>query len=189
MSSKKYLKMVVAGEGGIGKTALIETYRNGMFKDGTTMTIAVQFHVINVRILNEDVTLQIWDLGGQRRYFDMGIFKRYCDEAQVAIICFDLSDLATLEEVPKWTDLLPPGIPKILVGTKRDLATEDFSIQDLVEDYIDNLNFVNFVPTSSKTNPRSIKLVFEDLMLATVLSDDSSSYSDSQWRYLEDIRS
>ncbi len=162
-STIKNLKLVVAGEGGVGKTALIETFGSGFFKDGTIMTIAVQFHVKKLILMDEEIYLQIWDLGGQKQFYDMGVFERYCHGAHGAMICFDLSDPDTLEEVPKWTKILPPSIPKILVGTKKDLVKGD-SLIDYIERYLEDLNFVTYIETSSKSDPASVQLVFDELL-------------------------
>ncbi|MFX0092863.1 MAG: Rab family GTPase [Candidatus Hodarchaeota archaeon] len=158
-----HLKIVVVGEGGVGKTALIKTYQAEKPVSDTVMTIAVQFHTKKVQIRGKEVSLQIWDLGGQKQFFGMGVFKRYCQGAHAALVCFDLSDLDTLEEVPKWVKLLPKKAPKILVGTKKD-KVEDDSVLDLIELYIKELKFANYVETSSLEDPTSVKVAFEELL-------------------------
>ncbi|MFX0094769.1 MAG: Rab family GTPase [Candidatus Hodarchaeota archaeon] len=163
VNDNKSLKIVVAGEGGIGKTALIETFRAGTFVKDTVMTIAVQFHVKKIKIMNEEISLQIWDLGGQKQFYNMGVFERYSRGAHVAMICFDLSDLDTLEAVPRWAKIIPPNVPKILVGTKRDKSNAS-SILDLIELYIEELNFANYVETSSLEDPTSVKVAFDELL-------------------------
>ncbi len=39
------LKVLVAGDGGVGKTTLIRKFVRGSFDRATAMTIGVQFHV------------------------------------------------------------------------------------------------------------------------------------------------
>ncbi len=171
----KALKIVVCGEGGVGKTSLIETFQKGRFIHGTTMTIAVQFHIkkINLTDSSNDLALQIWDLGGQKQFLNMGVFKKYCTGAHAAMVCFDLSDLDTLEEIPRWINILPAQIPKILVGTKRDMGE---SMKDLVEPYLESFNFHGYIETSAKDNIKSVYEAFMELLRDVSLNNvDNSS--------------
>ncbi|MFX0095358.1 MAG: Rab family GTPase [Candidatus Hodarchaeota archaeon] len=162
------LKIIVCGEGGIGKTALINTFQSGRFMPDTTMTIAVQFHTARYTFTssrtNGEVALQIWDLGGQRHFREMKMFEKYCRGAHAALVCFDLSDLDTLEEIPRWIELLPKNIPKILVGTKKDRCPE--SAEDIVEPYLEQLNFQEYFEISSKDEASSVIDVFNRLLIA-----------------------
>lgn len=164
----KSLKVIICGEGGIGKTALVSTFRDGQFMPDTKMTIAVQFHTVRYTFTNDkdenEVALQIWDLGGQKHFREMGMFEKYCRGAHVAMVCFDLSDLDTLEQVPGWIELLPAHIPKILVGTKKDQSYE--SAEDIVEPFLKEFNFQGYIETSAKDESDSVLLAFEKLMAA-----------------------
>ncbi|MFX1250587.1 MAG: Rab family GTPase [Promethearchaeota archaeon] len=168
------LKLVVCGEGGVGKTSLIETFQQGRFIHGTTMTIAVQFHIkkINLADSANDLALQIWDLGGQKQFLNMGVFKKYCTGAHAAMVCFDLSDLDTLEAIPQWINILPAQIPKILVGTKRDMGE---SMKELVEPYLESFNFHGYIETSAKDNIKSVYEAFMELLRDISLNKPDNS--------------
>lgn len=170
----KNLKIIVAGEGGVGKTTMIESSRVGHFFGKTTMTIAVQFHTMVLEGSNQIFNLQIWDLGGQNQFYNIGLFDRYCNGAHGALLCFDIRDLDSLQEVPKWVDLIPPSIPKILVATKADMATdaELTDIQDIVMPYLKNLNFDAFM-TSDVRNIISVQNIFRYLVVLAHNGNDA----------------
>ena len=66
---KKYiLKILLAGEGGVGKTTLLHRYVEGKFSAETRMTIGVEFFLKEVEIDSHYCTLQLWDFGGQERF-------------------------------------------------------------------------------------------------------------------------
>ena len=159
-------KIVVLGDGGIGKTSLLSVIRQNVIDLKTVqMTIGVQFHVIQIEYNNEDkITFQTWDFGGQEQFKNMGVFSKFCLGANGAIFCFDLSDYETLLNIPEWYEIANSchneNVIKILIGTKSDLIEDTDEL--LIQEYIKKYNFREYIKTSSldKTN---IELVFKKL--------------------------
>ncbi|MHA2033828.1 MAG: Rab family GTPase, partial [Candidatus Thorarchaeota archaeon] len=72
-SSYDYLfKVVVLGEGAVGKTAIVTRFSHGFFRTDYRTTIGSQFAVKNLEIATDSgrltVKLQIWDVAGQSRF-------------------------------------------------------------------------------------------------------------------------
>ncbi len=116
----RIVKVVMAGDGGVGKTSLLEAYKGGNLSK-VTMTIGVNLMSIKV---DERFSLQIWDLSGQEQYrFLIDVFFK---GAKIAILVFDLSRPQTLYNLPKWAKILKEGagprIPTIVIGNKKDLS-------------------------------------------------------------------
>jgi GTPase SAR1 family protein len=63
----------------------------------------------------------------------MGVFRDFCQGADVALLCFDLTDLSTLFSLIEWVEFIEPCIPRFLIGTKSDLATPEEQSIDLKE--------------------------------------------------------
>ncbi|MGQ4892189.1 MAG: Rab family GTPase [Candidatus Njordarchaeia archaeon] len=115
----RIVKVVMAGDGGVGKTSILEAYRGGNLSK-VTMTIGVNLMSIKV---DERFSLQIWDLSGQEQYrFLIDVFFR---GAKIAILVFDLSRPQTLYNLTKWAQILREGagpkIPTIVIGNKKDI--------------------------------------------------------------------
>jgi len=68
LGSVLVLKVMVAGNGGVGKTTLLRKFVSGTFDAATGMTIGVQFHVKEVTFDGQPVSLQLWGLGGQDHF-------------------------------------------------------------------------------------------------------------------------
>ncbi len=150
---KLLAKVVLAGEGGVGKTTLIHRYITNSFIDSTKLTIGAAFYTHEITIDEHTVLAQIWDLGGQEQFKQMGIFNKYLQGANVTVVMFDLTRLNTLNFVPEWADLaLESSKTKlILVGGKKDLAQGISFDVDSLKDLFDKYNFVSYHETSSAT--------------------------------------
>jgi len=119
-------KLLIGGEGGVGKTAIIKRYVNNVFEIDTKMTIGVAFVFQDVQFGGNTARLQIWDLGGQDRF--RFVLPSYCKGGNGAFILYDTSNLETLESTCSWFDMIEkaaPGVPILLVGTKFDLLASD----------------------------------------------------------------
>ena len=82
------LKILVAGAGAVGKTTLLQRVISGTFNMATTMTIGVEFHLLNLMIEKTPICLQLWDLGGQDRFRFM--LDGYVAGAKVLYYCLIL---------------------------------------------------------------------------------------------------
>ena len=119
-------KIIILGEGGVGKTTLAKSFEKDTVFESTTQTIGVEIHVKHLEILDLPCVVQLWDLGGQTHFKNMGVYEQFCRNAHGALACFDLTDIETFLKVREWINFLPVGTPFILVGTKADLAQDDF---------------------------------------------------------------
>ncbi len=163
-------KVVLAGDGGVGKTTLIHRYITNSFIDSTKLTIGAAFHTHEIHTRDHSVLVQIWDLGGQEQFKQMGIFDRYFKGATVTVIMFDLTRLNTLSSIPEWADLAlkSSNTKLILVGGKKDLAQGiTFGLEDL-EELNEKYNFVTYLETSSATG-EGVEEVFQ--AIANVIID------------------
>ncbi len=131
MSSTWVFKTVVAGAGGVGKTALVEKFCTGKFLTDHKMTIGAAFSIKDVTLdTGESCRLQLWDFAGEERF--QFILSDYCKGAAGALICFDITDYDTFRELPNWLKLIRKGagmVPIVLVGTKWDLPNHEVDIE------------------------------------------------------------
>ena len=161
---KKPLKIVLLGEGGVGKTTISKSYIDNQFFTKSKQTIAVEFHSkIVAQSDRGESRLQIWDLGGQEHFKQMGVFGEFCKGADAALLCFDLTDLSSLFNLSEWLEFITPTIPRFLVGTKSDLATEDEKNFNLAR-YIQRFNCITSFKCSAK-DIKSIMRIFENVIL------------------------
>ncbi|EZA62025.1 ras-related protein Rab-38 [Ooceraea biroi] len=122
-------KLLVIGDYGVGKTALVRRYTEGKFSSNYKITIGADFAI---KTLDWDphtkINLQLWDIAGHERF---GYMTRvYYKYAVAAALVFDISRAATFQSMKKWlNDLrekvtLPDGadIPIVLLANKCDVS-------------------------------------------------------------------
>ncbi|KKL46476.1 hypothetical protein LCGC14_2345190, partial [marine sediment metagenome] len=123
MSQRKLLfKIVVVGDGGIGKSTMIQRLTTGLFIP-QKITIGTDLATHDVQIGSVNVRLQIWDFAGERRF---RIFlPNYSRGASGVLLCYDITRHTSLVGLREWfniTDNNTLNPVYILVGGKLDLA-------------------------------------------------------------------
>ncbi len=152
MPQKFILKILTAGEGGVGKTTLLHRYVEGKFSAETKMTIGVEFFLKETEIDSKHCTLQLWDFGGQERF--RFLLESYVLGAKGALLMFDLTRLMSLENLQQWINIVrkgDPNLPVLFVGTKLDLTDEIQVDDDYATTFLNKFNLIDFIKISSKT--------------------------------------
>uniref|UniRef100_A0A2P2I560 small monomeric GTPase n=1 Tax=Hirondellea gigas TaxID=1518452 RepID=A0A2P2I560_9CRUS len=117
-------KIVVLGEGGVGKSALTLQFVSHSFLEYHDPTIEDAYQQQAV-IDGEPALLDILDTAGQVEFTAMRDQYMRCGEG--FIICYSICDRRTFEEVTVYTNIIDKvrgnnSCPVILVGNKVDLA-------------------------------------------------------------------
>lgn len=116
------VKVVIAGDGAVGKTSLIRRYCTGMFQESRIMTIGVDFQIKIVEVDGKPVKLSIWDVAGQERF---GAFRdSFYRGARAVALVYDVTDPLSLENLLKWQREIARVSPKcqfMVAGNKIDL--------------------------------------------------------------------
>lgn len=172
------LKVVIAGKGGIGKTALCEAVTNKTLQLTTTylLTVGVDFHTLQLDINGKRVTMQVSDLAGQRQF--EAIVDIFVGGARGAILAYDITNLESYMALhDTWIPFVSShvgNIPKIIVGTKADLSEHREVDAELISDFLANEaekhNIIGSFETSSVSR-ETIAAPFQMLAEAIVASD------------------
>jgi len=125
---KNQYKIVLLGDGAVGKSSLRQKYVGEKINTNYSMTVGVDFSVKRDRIEHEDVVTQIFDLAGQSRHKLSR--KEYYKNSNGAIIVFDLTRPKTFQNIPNWlSEFLENNnnqmVPFILIGNKSDLRIQN----------------------------------------------------------------
>lgn len=119
-------KIILLGDGAVGKTSLISRYVYSMFDPHYVETLGTNVTARQQRLEGPggplDVRFQIWDIIGQER-FD-SIYVAYYQEADGALLVCDGSRAETLESLPGWirsAEEVLGTFPAVFVINKSDL--------------------------------------------------------------------
>jgi small GTP-binding protein len=156
-------KILIAGEGGVGKTTLINRHATGKFEIDTRMTIGVNFLVFDGNgNHDETIKLQVWDFGGEQRF--RFLLPSYCSGAHGVILAFDLTRISSLLNLNDWIRLVQKNTKNpviLLIGTKSDLAENGEGIpDDLIHQFLSSIDLdeTYFLKTSSKTGENIVNV-------------------------------
>jgi len=96
-------KIVLLGEGCVGKTSLVLRYVEDKFHDKHFSTIQASFLTKKINLEGRRVTLAIWDTAGQERFHALGPI--YYRESHAAILVYDITDQDSFVKVKinRWT--------------------------------------------------------------------------------------
>ncbi|MFX1496456.1 MAG: Rab family GTPase [Promethearchaeota archaeon] len=160
MSKPKVFKIIIAGDGGVGKTTLLHRYIEGKFIENLRMTIGVEFFLKTLEIDGLDITLQIWDFGGQQRF--RFLLKNYARGAKGSLLLFDPTRPITLKRVGEWVEICrseDPNLPILFIGSKSDLEESIILSDEFFANFRQTYNFFDYLRISSKTG-ENVDLAF-----------------------------
>ncbi|HME54246.1 MAG TPA: Rab family GTPase [Candidatus Lokiarchaeia archaeon] len=153
MAKTIIIKVIVGGDGGIGKTTYLHRYCNNVFLTNTQLTVGVDFLTKIVTYNDFTFNLAIWDLGGQEQF--RFILSSYVRGAYAGLLFFALDRIQSFMNLGEWVSILrseKPDLPLVLVGTKADLEDADSRIPEAdINQFIEERNVLAYVRTSSKT--------------------------------------
>ena len=125
MSEATYImKVVVLGDGEVGKTSLRQRFMGRNFDSQHFMTIGADFASIDRKVGSSNIKFQVWDLAGQASF--QGVRKRFYQGTYGGLIIFDLTRMESFTNMGRWIQELwqyngSGPIPIIILGNKSDL--------------------------------------------------------------------
>ncbi|KAK3790242.1 hypothetical protein RRG08_034806 [Elysia crispata] len=175
------IKVVVVGNGAVGKSSMIQRYCKGIFTRDYKKTIGVDFLERQIEVEGEDVRLMLWDTAGQEE-FD-AITKAYYRGAQACVLAFSTVDRESFEAIESWKQKVEDEVGEIamvIVQNKIDLIDDALVHTTEAENLAKKLR-LRFYPTSVKEN-LNVEEVFKYLAekhlerMNTVMETDTNTH-------------
>ena len=91
------LKTMILGTSNVGKTQMIEYFRNTEFSETYSPTPGVDFAVTRLKSHNKVVKCQIWDTAGNKQF--IGTIQHYEMGVKIFFVLFDITERRTFDEV------------------------------------------------------------------------------------------
>jgi len=163
-------KVALIGDGGVGKTSLVNRFVKGQFDDKYIHTIGTNVKKKTVLLNDEkaEVTLMVWDLQGQRN--DPGIIAHMFRSEGAIVVC-DVTRDQTFNNMPEWIGLLEKEVggrvPMVLLGNKADLEEQALIGQTQLQ-YMASRYGASWHLTSARTG-QSVEEAFSELARRMVL--------------------
>lgn len=162
-------KICILGDGGVGKTTLVNRYFTGIFNDHLEITIGVDFYCKKFQLNGRIVNLQVWDFAGEDHF--RFILPTYLYGAAGAIFMYDITRFSSFRNFNSWMEVFEEGsknngkeIPLIMVGSKKDLDYKRAVSFDDARAIVDSYDGIQEYLECSAKSGENVHLLFERLI-------------------------
>ncbi|MHA2247925.1 MAG: Rab family GTPase [Candidatus Hodarchaeales archaeon] len=127
-SKNKYgIKLVICGDGAVGKTSLRERFMGRGFQINYTPTLGADFTTKTVDMGDTILHLGLWDLAGQPNFEN--VRHVYYNRAVASLLVFDITRRESFNNLGSWIAEIWKNnghgiIPVVILGNKDDLRDE-----------------------------------------------------------------
>jgi len=172
------IKLVVVGDGAVGKTCLLIAYTSSAFPKDYIPTVFDNY-CANIVVDGKAINLGLWDTAGQEDYDRLRPLSY--PQTDVFLLCFSVVNPSSFDNVTvKWYREIAhhcPNVPIILVGTKIDLREEKDVLDQLKSkgqsvvttemgiSKAQEISARKYLECSAKTQ-KGLKIVFEEAVRA-----------------------
>ena len=160
MNRSTSFKVVLLGEGRVGKTSLVLRFCRDTFVEGQPPTIQASCLERAIRLGDKTVNLVIWDTAGQERFHALGPI--YYRDADAALLVFDITDTDSFKRIQGWVrelrKMVGADIQLTIAGNKLDLERQRVVSKEEASSYAESVG-AQYSETSAKLN-RGIDEVF-----------------------------
>ena len=179
----KTTKVVLIGDGGVGKTCIISRFISNEFDKEVESTDGASYGTKELELpkLNKKINLDIWDTAGQERY--KSLTKFFYKDAQIIIMVYDITKKLTFENIKnQWykeiQELSGKNFILGIAGNKSDLYESEEVPEKEAREYAKSINAV-YSLTSAQNNT-GIKQLFEDVGMQLLAPDFQEKIMEEQ---------
>ena len=137
-------KLIVIGDENVGKTSILNRFKNNLFSPEYEPTVGLDFQSIPILIDDQSVTLLLYDTAGQEKF--KSLIPLYTNEANIILLIYDISNKDSFDNIGKWFDSLnninKEEVIFALVGNKSDLDFNRKVSKEEAESYANEHHYV-----------------------------------------------
>ena len=146
-----HVKVILAGDGAVGKSSLLRRYVFDDFTEQHRMTIGMDTHTTLTRVPGLGrVKIHTWDLAGQPQW--SAVRESFYGGSHAMALVFDVNQPETVKHLPDWVHECRskvPNIPVLVVASKIDLPRR-VPVEKISR--WARINCHDYIETSSKKN-------------------------------------
>lgn len=160
-------KIVIIGDGGVGKTTLTHRYLTGVFKETYKLTLGMDFYLKKLEMNGKQIKLHIWDFAGEEKF--RFLLPSAVLAAQGTIFMYDITRYNTFKNLTDWLSVFDEAnethnqeVSTILVASKLDLEENRAVSENEGKIFAEEYKFSEYIESSSKTG-ENVDYIFEKI--------------------------
>lgn len=158
-------KILLIGDSGVGKTAIILRYKFDEFKSNFLSTMGIDFEIKHIKINNKICKLSIWDTAGQSK-FSNDTTSYYCN-AHGFILVYDVMNEESFLNISHWICQIEKysnfnKCQFLLIGNKSDCHESERVVSKQRGYIVAMENNMKYFECSAKNNI-NIDKIFESI--------------------------
>ena len=169
-NAKNYIKVILVGDAGTGKTNLIGVATGQEFNSQNLTTTTCSYLRLMMKINNKEYQVNLWDTIGQEKY--RSLTKIFFKDSKIVLFVYDITNRQSFESLQTWKktiDEILGNVPTIgVVGNKCDLYLNEQVKEEEGKKYADEIK-AKFIYTSAKLDAKNFKVFLEGLVKDYVL--------------------
>ena len=169
-NAKNFIKVILVGDAGTGKTNLIGVATGQEFNSQNLTTTTCSYLRLMMKINNKEYQVNLWDTIGQEKY--RSLTKIFFKDSKIVLFVYDITNRQSFESLQTWKktiDEILGNVPTIgVVGNKCDLYLNEQVKEEEGKKYADEIK-AKFIYTSAKLDAKNFKVFLEGLVKDYVL--------------------
>jgi small GTP-binding protein len=101
-------KLCIFGDGGVGKTTLVQRYLTKIFNEDLKMTIGADFSIKTFEIEGKKVVVRIWDFAGEERF--KVLLPSFAKGADGGLFMYDISRYTSVKNLDDWLSIFERNV-------------------------------------------------------------------------------
>ena len=191
MNYDKKCQLLIIGDSTVGKTSILNYYKEGTFNQHYLATVGVDFFQKDVLFGDKKIRIKIWDTAGQERY--KSLTEGYFRNAEGVLIVYDVTNSDTFNNLKFWInsvkkhiDINKGHIPAILIGNKIDIFNREVTKEE-GEKYAKQEG-LEYYETSAKTG-KNVNEAINNLVKVILKYDNDNENEEKSFRIDGDKKS
>ena len=169
-NAKNYIKVILVGDAGTGKTNLIGVATGQEFNSQNLTTTTCSYLRLMMKINNKEYQVNLWDTIGQEKY--RSLTKIFFKDSKIVLFVYDITNRQSFESLQTWKKTIDEILGNVLtigvVGNKCDLYLNEQVKEEEGKKYADEIK-AKFIYTSAKLDAKNFKIFLEGLVKDYVL--------------------
>ena len=161
--NNSFLKLILIGDGRVGKTSIINKYIHNKFNENEGMTLNCCYMEKTIIHNDRKYKFSIWDTAGQEKF--NAITPIYYRDARGVILVYDITNPHSFERVKKWIEELKnynENASIVIVGNKIDLKDNIAVNSEMSQEKAKSLNMA--VMETSALDSSNVQEAFFQLL-------------------------